>query len=295
MGTDATRPAVGAAASLGTIDLERVPRGATTRFAPAPTGYLHLGHVLNAALAWGIAEAVAGRVILRIEDHDRQRCRPEYDAALLEDLAWLGFMPDSGPFRQSDDDRPYAAVLERLRDEGRAYACDCSRSTFARWAADHGRPWSGSGCPGGCRQRGLGDDAGTIVRLVLGDGEEAWDDAAAGMRSGPVAAGGDPPARDRDGNWTYGFAVVVDDLRQGVDLVVRGEDLVDSTPDQIRLGRLLGRGAPPAFLHHPLILRSDGSKLSKAARDSGVRDLRAAGWTPRQVVDAALEHASRRA
>lgn len=272
--------------------MERIPRGSTTRFAPAPTGYLHLGHVRNAALVWGIARATAGRVILRIEDHDRQRRRPEFDAALLEDLAWLGFQPDAGPFRQSDDDAPYVDALGRLRAAGRAYACDCSRSTFAGWTTQHGHPWHGPGCPGGCRERGLDDRPARIMRLVLDAGEEAWDDLALGRRSGPVAAAGDPPARDRHGNWTYGFAVVVDDLCQGVDLVIRGEDLLDATPDQIRLGGLLGREMAARFLHHALILGPDGAKLSKASRDTGVRDLRTAGWTAQDVLAAATEHAT---
>lgn len=225
--------------------------------------------------------------MLRIEDHDRQRCRPEFDAALLEDLDWLGFHADEGPIRQSDDDAPYRNALERLRADGLVYACDCSRSTFARWSAEHGRGWSGPGCPGGCRERALVDRPGRVLRLVVGDGEETWEDLVLGPRTSPVAASGDPPARDRHGNWTYGFSVVVDDLRQGIGLVVRGEDLLDATPDQIRLGRLLGRPEPQRFLHHGLILRPDGAKLSKSSRDTGVRDLRAAGWTRDQVISAA--------
>jgi glutamyl/glutaminyl-tRNA synthetase len=98
-----------------------------------------------------------------------------------------------------------------------------------------------------------------------------------------VAPSGDPPVRDRHGHWTYALCVVVDDLRQGVDLVVRGRDLLDATASQIRLARLLGRSAPPNFAHHPLILRPDGSKLSKSAGDSGVRELRHAGVTPADV------------
>ncbi len=271
------------------MDVGRVPRGLRTRYAPAPTGHLHLGHVANALVVWGIAGATGGTVLLRIEDHDRQRCRPEYDAALLEDLGWLGFVPDEGPVRQSDDDATYRDALERLRAAGLVYACDCTRSTFATWAAEHGRPWSGPGCPGGCRKRALPGGESTIVRIALGDGAEEWDDLRLGPRSGRVAAGGDPPARDRHGNWTYGLSVVVDDLRHDIGLVIRGEDLLDATPDQIRIARLLGRPDPPRFLHHGLIRRGDGSKLSKSSSDTGVRDLRDAGWTPAQVREAADE------
>ena len=212
-----------------------------TRFAPAPTGYLHLGHVANAIFVWGMAASAGADVLLRIEDHDRVRSRPEFEAALLEDLEWLGFRADAGPIRQSDDDAPYAAALARLRDEGLVYGCDCSRKTFEVWAHDHGRRWHGPGCPGGCRERGLD---GPVLRVGLGGGSERWMDRLVGPCSDEVANDGDTPLTDRDGNWTYGFAVVVDDLRQGVDLVIRGRDLLSETAAQIRLGAMLGRETP---------------------------------------------------
>ena len=255
-----------------------------TRFAPAPTGYLHLGHVANAVWVWGLAGADGGQVLLRIEDHDRTRCRPEYDAALLEDLTWLGFRADLGPVRQSESDEPYLAALERLRADGLAYGCDCTRATFRDWAVAHGRPWSGPGCAGGCRGREAPD---ATLRVAIGGGAEAWEDRLLGPCEGVVAAAGDPVVRDRDGQWTYGFSVVVDDMRRGVDLVVRGRDLLDATPDQIRLGRLLGRETPATFAHHPLVLRADGSKLSKADGATGVRELREAGLTAHNLIEQA--------
>lgn len=210
------------------------------------------------------------------------RSRPEYDAALIEDLAWLGFAADRGPTRQADPDVLPAdeAALERLRADGRLNGCDCTRSTFGDWAVASGRPWDGPGCPGGCRVRGL---EGPTLRVAIGAGRETWMDAAVGPCAGDVAPAGDPPVRDRDGNWTYPFSVVVDDLRQDVDLVIRGRDPLHATPTQIRLGRLLGRPALPSFLHHPLILRPDGSKLSKSAGDTAVWELRAAGRSPAEV------------
>jgi len=259
-----------------------------TRFAPAPTGYLHLGHVANAIWTWALARRSGADVLLRIEDHDRQRCRPEYDAALLEDLEWLGFRADLGPVRQTDADAQiaYETSLALLRTAGLAYGCDCTRSTFARWAGEHGRAWSGPGCPGTCRERGV---TGPVVRVALGGGSEAWTDRLAGQREGEVAPNGDLPARDRHGNWSYGFCVVVDDLRQGVDLVVRGEDLLDATAAHIRLGQRLGRANPPAFAHHPLVRRPDGSKLSKSAGDTGVRELRQSGGSPDDVIALAAQ------
>jgi glutamyl/glutaminyl-tRNA synthetase len=254
-----------------------------TRFAPAPTGFVHLGHVANAIWVWGLAAVTAGRVLLRIEDHDRQRSRAEYDAALIDDLAWLGFAADIGPVRQTDPDAlaAYAATADRLRDAGTLYGCACSRTTFSDWARANGSPWSGAGCPGGCRGRGLD---GPVLRVALGDGDEAWRDLALGDRAAAVAPGGDLAIRDRQGNWTYGFCVVVDDLRHDIGLIVRGRDLADATAAQLRLARALGRAEMPRFLHHELIRRPDGSKLSKSAGDTGVRQLRAAGVTPGAVI-----------
>ena len=262
--------------------------GGWTRFAPAPTGYLHLGHVANAIWVWGLAARTGSRVLLRIEDHDQERSRPAFDAAILEDLAWLGFIADAGPVRQRESSEPYEAALELLRMHRLVYACDCTRSTFSAWAARTGKVWRGPGCPGGCRDREVPDDGEATLRVVLGTGLETWNDRLLGRQSGDPSGHGDPPVRDRHGNWTYGFAVVVDDLRQSISLVVRGEDLADATPAQVRLGRLLGRAEPPAFAHHPLIRKpTGGAKLSKADGDTGVRDLRAAGQSAAAVIGAA--------
>ena len=146
------------------------PTPPTTRFAPAPTGRLHLGHLANAIFVWGLARREGGRVLLRIEDHDRQRCRPEYETALLDDLDRLGIAADEP---STDDLRRGSVVVppERQRppctrrrsiasaSAGLAYACDCTRSTFAAWRATHRASWSGPGCPGGCRERGPADRA----------------------------------------------------------------------------------------------------------------------------------------
>jgi glutamyl-Q tRNA(Asp) synthetase len=267
-------------------DLAALPRGGWTRFAPAPTGYLHLGHVANAIWVWGVARAVGARVVFRIDDHDRVRSRPEYDAALIEDLAWLGFAADRGPTRHSDSEAPYRDALDILGAQGLVYGCDCTRSTFAAWAASHGRPWTGPGCPGGCRGRGL---EGPVLRVAQGGGRETWMDVAVGPCAGDVADAGDLAVRDRDGNWTYGFTVVVDDRHEDIDLVIRGRDLLHATATQIRLGRLLGRDSPPTFLHHPLILRPDGRKLSKSSGDTAVRELRDAGRSAEEVIAIAAE------
>ena len=251
-----------------------------TRFAPAPTGYLHLGHVLNAIYVWGIARerGAESRVLLRIEDHDRTRCRPEYEAALLEDLQWLGFKADGGPVRQSERGDVYERALAGLRRRGLIYACKCSRSdlTSARY-------------PGTCSRLALRESPGFGLRLRLDPTIERFSDLRLGpQEQQPSEQCGDVLVRDRHGNWTYQFAVVVDDWLQGVTMVIRGEDLLDSTGRQIQLARLLGRETPPAFLHHALLMKAPSQKLSKSDGDTGVRDLRANGWTPAQVIDRAM-------
>jgi glutamyl/glutaminyl-tRNA synthetase len=284
------------------LDLDRLrrrlPPAPLTRFAPSPTGYLHLGHAVNAVFVWGLARALAGRVLLRLEDHDRGRCRPAYEAALLEDLDWLGLEPDAGTagelragpsdFRQSDCGAMYEAALARLAARQAVYACACSRKSLG--GAGDAPPGSETPYGGRCRSRKLDPAPGLGLRVALEAGEERFEDAALGPQvQDPARQCGDLLVRDRLGYWTYQFAVAVDDHRQGVDVVVRGADLLASTGRQIRLARLLGRVEPPVFLHHPLVLKPSGEKLSKAARDTGIRDLRAGGARPRDVLgDAAF-------
>jgi len=271
----------------------RLPPSPITRFAPSPTGFLHLGHVANAIYVWGVARALGGRVLLRVEDHDRGRSRPEYEAAALEDLEWLGLAPDLGspaelrlgasPHRQSDCGRAYAAALEQLARTARVYACDCTRKDIA---AEAGDPLNQeTRYPGRCRDRGLAVTDGRGIRVVMESGAEAFADALLGVvTQAPSEQCGDLLLRDRTGNWTYQFAVVVDDDRHEVDLVVRGEDLLSSTGRQIRVSRMLGRKRPPVFLHHPLIRKEDGTKLSKSSGDTGVRELRRAGVSAEAVL-----------
>jgi glutamyl/glutaminyl-tRNA synthetase len=189
----------------------------------------------------------------------------------------------------------YAAALDRLRADGLVYACACSRATFAAYEAAHGRPWRGIGCPGGCRELALPEDGGAGLRVAVGAGSERWVDLLAGPLADEPAAGGDLLVRDRVGNWTYPFCVVVDDQRNGVDLVIRGRDLLDSTPVQLRLAPMLGRESPPQFLHHPLVRRVSGQKLSKAEGDTAVRSLLDAGATPGQLFGRAARLAGLRA
>jgi len=253
-----------------------------------------------------MVRASGGRVLLRMEDHDRRRCRPTYEAALLEDLEWLGFTPDQpsyaelrqGPssFRQSDNQAVYLSALEVLRTRHRVYACECSRRDEADRAdkankadrtasSEEGETAGEVPYSGRCRDRGLAPGSGRGLRIVIEPGEETFTDLLRGeQRQDPSRQCGDLLLRDRLGNWTYQFAVAVDDRRHGVTTVIRGEDLLASTGRQIRLARKLGREEPPVFAHHPLILKPSGDKLSKANRDTAVRELRASGLTAPDVI-----------
>jgi glutamyl/glutaminyl-tRNA synthetase len=268
-------------------DLRSRVHAPLTRFAPAPTGLLHIGHVVNAIFVWGLARSLGGQILLRIEDHDGQRCRPEFEAALLEDLEWLGFAPDvfpprefragATPGRQSDRAATYRDIVAPLMARGLVYACDCSRQQIDA-AVYSGR----------CRDRGLPltDDVGWRVRV--GPQVERFDDALLGVQEqAPVRQCGDFLIRDRRGNWTYQWAATADDTQQQITLVIRGEDLLDSTGRQMMLARLLGRAKPPVFAHHPLVMKSPTQKLSKSDGDTGVRALRHAGWDAARVIGCA--------
>jgi glutamyl/glutaminyl-tRNA synthetase len=252
-----------------------------TRFAPAPTGYLHIGHVVNALHVWGFARANGGRVLLRIEDHDGQRSRPEYERAILEDLEWLGFVADEPPVRQSDRAEIYRRALDHLDAAGLVYGCECTRREIAAAA--------GSGpelrYPGTCAGKGLSGEPGRAIRVRLEPSTERFHDVLQGEQVHvPSDQCGDLLAMDRNGYWTYQFAVTVDDLDQGVTHVIRGIDLLPSTGRQIQLARLLGRTEPPVFAHHSLVMKSPDQKVSKSDGDTGVRDMRAAGWPAEAVL-----------
>jgi glutamyl-tRNA synthetase/glutamyl-Q tRNA(Asp) synthetase len=269
-----------------------------TRFAPAPTGYLHLGHVLNAREVWRLAHERNARVLLRVEDHDRERCRPEYEHALLEDLDWLGFVPDLFPTaafragrcesRQTDRHAHYEAAARDLIARGLIYGCICSRHAVAA-AAGPLPPGEEPRYAGTCRDASIPPTPGVAWRVRIDRRAETFDDVMLGPQTQcPADECGDVAIRDRLGNWTYQFVASVDDHLQGIDLVVRGRDLLASTGRQIQIARLIGRQTPATFAHHGLVMKAPGRKLSKSDGDTGVRDLRRAGCTPADVIAAAV-------
>jgi len=253
----------------------------TTRFAPSPSGRLHLGHAFSAALG----RAAGDRFLLRIEDLDEGRCRPEFVAGIEEDLAWLDILADAPPLFQSQRTAHYAAALDQLRGQGLVYPCFCTRADIAAsLTAPHGD--AGSAYPGTCR--GLPDDPGRRATTP-----HSWrlDSAAALARTGlprwteqdgtrfaaSPAEIGDAILARKDAPASYHLACVVDDAATGVTLVVRGEDLRPSTPVQRLLQTLLGL-PEPTYLHHLLVLHDDGRRLAKrdlaptlaAMRSSGI-------------------------
>lgn len=269
----------------------RLPSRWRTRFAPAPTGHLHLGHAVNAVYVWSIAQALGGKVLVRIEDHDRQRSRAEYEGSILADLCWLGLTSDNAatnqpdPIRQSSRPEAFEQALAALALTDCVYACRCSRREIAAQTSEADEPRY----PGTCRSAAVPPADTPARRLQLADASVMFDDLRHGPQTQvPSDQCGDLLLRDRRGHWTYQFAVVVDDITWSTDLVVRGDDLLPSTGRQIMLGRRLGRATPPAFLHHPLVLHPDGSKLSKSNGDTALRELRQAGWS----AEAVLGHAA---
>ncbi len=254
-----------------------------TRFAPSLTGYLHLGHVLHMGWVWGEARARGGEVVCRMEDHDLSRSRPEYEPAILADMEWLGFVPDLGisaghaphpsPYRQSDCGAFYGEALDFLAEKGLVYGCECSRKQIQARQA-----WAGGELryDGACAKKNL-PLVGNTVRFRLPPGAVEFRDLEMGDRiQSPESQCGDFSLRDRDGQWTYQFCCVCDDIRHGINLVVRGADILASTGRQIRLFQALEH-APPDYLHHALLTDSKGRKLSKRQRSESIAALREAG------------------
>lgn len=257
----------------------------TGRFAPSPTGVLHLGNLRTALASWLSARSAGGRWLVRMEDVDGPRCRRDLGEAQLRDLAALGLESDVPVLWQSDRAPAYRAALETLHVAGRLYPCACSRKDLQKLAsAPHGedglRPY-----PGRCRGRAW-EGFGRALRIRLPEGAVAWEDRLVGpQRDDPAALTGDPLLFRRDGCFAYHLAVVVDDGDQGVTEVVRGADLRTVTATQIRLQEALGLPRP-AYAHLGLVLAPDGGRLGKrvgalglaALADRGVAVPELIGW-----------------
>ena len=273
----------------------------TTRFAPSPTGYLHLGHAYSALFAYEAARTEAGRFLLRIEDIDPIRCRPEFAQALFEDLRWLGLTWEEPVRRQSEHMEDYAAALAKLRTMGLLYPCFCTRreienEVMAAAAAPHLTPQGPDGpvYPGTCRNldpeeraRRLLRNEGANWRLDVAKafamtGPLYWSDRAAGRVEAAPLDFGDVVLARKDVPASYHLSVTVDDNLQHVTLVTRGKDLFRATDIHRLLQALLGY-AVPDYHHHELLTDSTGRRLAKRDRDVTLRALCAAGKTAAEV------------
>jgi len=277
------------------------------RFAPSPNGYLHLGHAYSALLNFDMAREIGGRLLLRIEDIDAARCRPEYEAAIYEDLAWLGLSWQSPVRRQSEHFDDYGAAVAKLEAAGLVYPSFESRSEIAALVAERERagrwprdpdgvplyPGRARKMPAAERERRLRDGEPYALRLAMDAavaraGVLTWTETGAGpqTQSGLVAAvpqmWGDVIIARKEVPTSYHLAVAVDDALQGVTEVVRGQDLFFSTSIHRLLQAMLGL-PEPIYHHHKLIVDAAGQKLSKSNAATSLRELRATGASPADV------------
>ena len=259
---------------------------ARTRYAPSPTGALHLGGARTAAFNWAHARRHGGSFVLRIEDTDRERSTPESEAEMKRGLEWLGLDWDEGPYRQSEHRERHEAVVEELLASDAAYRCVCTREELdARREASvaAGTKWT---YDGRCRDAAHGADCGPhVVRLrVTGGGRLAWDDLVFGPSGQDAAEVGDVILRRTDGTPLFHLAVVVDDLDMKIDTVIRGADHHLNTCIHLAIYRALGV-APPAYAHVPLIVSAGGKKLSKREAAVSIEQYRDAGYLSEAVLN----------
>ncbi len=264
--------------------LSQIPEFTKTRFAPSPTGFLHLGHVSNALFVWLIARLKNAQVVLRIEDHDRIRSKPEYAESIFQDLNTLGLAPDLGEnwqssrYVQSRNLERYASGLKSLK----TYYCMCSRLDIENRSGAKGEdiPYDGH-----CRYLNLTSGA---IRLHWEPDLVSFTDFRLGrITQRPKDQCGDLLLKDRNHNYTYQYSVVIDDYLDEIDLVIRGEDLLESTGRQIRLHQLLNNPIVPSYLHHGLLLDTDGKKLSKRFYSESIKSLLQQGKTPEDLIGTA--------
>jgi glutamyl-tRNA synthetase len=268
------------------------------RFAPTPSGMLHIGNARTALLAWLQVRQAGGQFLLRMEDIDRPRSRADVAEAILADLRWLGLHWDEGPdvggsvgpYTQSERTALYQEALARLESQGLVYPCFCSRAELQAIAsAPHGLASEGPAYPGTCRGLTPAERAVKAqtkqpsLRFRMPDEPTAFTDLVQGAQSFPGGAGGDFVIKRADGIWGYQLAVVVDDGLMGITDVLRGADLLDSTPRQIRLFEALELPVP-RFAHVPLLLGPDGARLAKRHGAVSVASMRAAGTAPERVI-----------
>jgi glutamyl-Q tRNA(Asp) synthetase len=267
------------------------------RFAPSPNGFLHLGHAFSALTVFAAAQAARGRFLLRIEDIDQTRSRPEFEAAIMEDLAWLGIAWETPVRRQSEHMPAYRQALDRLTGMGLVYRSFLTRAEILAAAADPNTPRDPDGTPltfaedrdedmlGQERRQADGKPYAlrlNTMRAIALAGPLSWEEHGEGRIAADPARWGDVIIARKETPTSYHLSVVVDDAAQGVSDVVRGRDLYEATMVHVLLQKLLGL-TTPRYRHHRLIVDEHGRKLSKSDGDTALRSLRQAGATPADI------------
>ncbi len=258
-----------------------------TRFAPSPTGYLHIGGARTALFSWLYARRHGGTFVLRIEDTDLERSTPESVQAILDGMAWLGLDYDEGPFYQTQRFDRYREVIQQLLDEGKAYKCFCSRERLDALRAEQMEQKIKPRYDGCCRNgvEAPGEDAPYVIRFLNPpDGEVVVDDLIRGRVTFSNDELDDLIIARSDGSPTYNLTVVVDDSEMNITHVIRGDDHLNNTPRQINIIRALGL-EPPIYAHVPMILGSDGKRLSKRHGAVSVLQYREEGYLPEALMN----------
>ena len=260
-----------------------------SRFAPSPTGYMHLGHVAHCLYLWGITKSLGGCVVFRIEDHDFQRSNLAYADQIIKDLDWLGFKVDEGyqsceseDYLQSRQAHIYQETLDRLQEEGLVYPCFCSRKHIRERLKSSQQSYDGY-----CRNKSCSSQKSALRLKVHSHVTMKYLDAMFGEQVCSVNAGPDDIVlRTKEENFSYNFAVVNDDLKHGINLVVRGVDLMPSTGIQLYLRECMSpQKSSLYFAHHPLIYESNSQvKLSKRNKDQSIKSMQASGLEPEHII-----------
>jgi glutamyl-tRNA synthetase len=252
------------------------------RIAPSPTGYFHVGTGRTALFNWLFARQQGGTFVLRIEDTDTARNRPEHAEGILRAMRWLGLDWDEGPYFQSERSALYAAAIDTLVAAGTVYACDCPPEEIQRRARDRGGP---PGYDGFCRDRGLEPTAGRMLRFRVPSGQSGFHDLIRGDVPRDNKDLEDFGVRKSNGDPLFILANVVDDAEMAISHVIRGEDHVSNTHKYVLLWDALGYGTPPVFAHLPLLLNDQRKKLSKRRDKVAVEDYRDEGYLPEAMVN----------
>ena len=256
-----------------------------TRFPPSPTGHLHLGGARTALFNWLFARHNKGKFILRFEDTDKERSKPEYVDSIISSLKWLGLEWDEGPYFQSERIEIYQSYAKKLFEEGKAYYCECPKEVLEKKKEEMLKRGLKPRYDGTCRDKNLGPGEGRALRIKVPEIKEViFEDLLRGKIMFPSEEVDDFIIMRSDGTPTYHFAVVIDDITMGITHVIRGDDHISNTPKQIIIYNALGAELPE-FAHIPMVLGSDGARLSKRHGAKSILEYKEAGFLPKALIN----------